>query len=170
MAIVRQKKEKIIKDLFEQIEKARMIIFVNFHGLNTIATRKLRMLIRSSAGAYQVAKKTLIKKTLGKFNFSGIMPNLAGEIGVIFGGSDIISLTKNLAKFIKEHKELAISGGVLENKFIGPKMVVEIAALPSREVLLAKLVYTLNSPLRRLVGGLEGNLQKFIVIISQIKK
>lgn len=170
MPVTRQKKESILKELNEQFEKARLVIFVNFHGLNTAATTKLRRLVKTGNGLYQVAKKTLIKKTFEKFNLSGIMPDLSGEIGIIFGSGDITELAKNLAKFIKEHKELTVSGGILESGFIGPKMVAEIAALPTKEILLAKLVYTLNSPLRRLVGGLEGNLQKLVIIISQIKK
>ena len=170
MSITRQKKETILKDLAEQIKKAQMIIFVNFHGLNTAATRKLRNLIRLSAGKYQVAKKTLIKKALEKLDVSGIIPSLQGEIGVITGGDDVTALTKNLVKFIKEHKELVISGGILENNFIGPKMVSELATIPSREILLAKLAYTLNSPARRLVGAMGGDLRKFVMILSQISR
>jgi large subunit ribosomal protein L10 len=172
MAVSRQKKELILNDLNEQFKKARMIVFVNFHGLNTTASRKLRKLMRVSSARFFVAKKTLIKKALEKFNFSGVMPDLEGEVGLIFNHAEkeIIGLAKNLVKFIKEHKELSVLGGITENGFIESKMVSDLAAIPSREILLAKLVYTLNSPLSRLVGGLKGNLQKFIVIIGHIKK
>jgi len=172
MAVSRQKKESILKNLNEQMEKARMIVFVNFHGLSTVASRKLRTLARASFAKYLVAKKTLIKKALEKNKISGAMPQLEGEIGLIFasGENEIFNLAKNLVKFIKEHKELSVIGGIMENKFIEKKMVSELASIPSREALLTKLVYTLNSPLRRLVGGLEGNLRKFIIIISQMKK
>jgi len=83
---------------------------------------------------------------------------------------EITNLAKNLIKFIKEHKELSVVAGIMEKEFIEPKTVSDLATIPSREVLLSKLVYTLNSPLRRLVGSLNGNLQKFIIVISQIKK
>ncbi len=172
MAVSRQKKESILKDLTEQIKKARMIIFVNFHGLNNAATRKMRNLMRAGSAQYKVAKKTLIKKALGDFKVSGGMPDLGGEVGLIFAQAEeeVANTAKIIAKFIKEHKELSILGGILENKFIENKIISELAVIPSREVLLAKLVYTLNSPLQRLVGGLEGNLKKFVMIISQIKK
>jgi len=149
-----------------------MVVFVNFHGLGTAATRKLRNIARAGSAQYKVAKKTLIKKALGDFKVSGEIPDLSGEVGLIFAQAEdkIIEIAKNLAKFIKEHKELSILGGIMENKFIEKKMVFELAVIPSREVLLAKLAYTLNSPLRRLVGGLEGNLQKFVIVISKIKK
>jgi large subunit ribosomal protein L10 len=184
MAVTRQKKESILKDLAEQIKKARMIVFINFHGLSTSATQKLRNLMRAGFAQYKVAKKTLIKKALGDSGISGEIPDLGGEVGLIFvqgeeparnashsdAGGEIANIAKNIAKFIKEHKELSILGGILENKFIEKKMISELAVIPSREVLLANLVYALNSPLRRLVGGLEGNLQKFVIVISKIKK
>ena len=147
-----------------------MVIFVNFHGLSTTATRKLRTLLRVTSSQYKVAKKTLIKKAMETLNVVGDMPNLEGEIALIFGADNLPVIAKNLVKFIKEHKELKISGGILENKFIGSKMVSELAVIPTREVLLAKLVYVINSPIRGLVVTLNGPMRNFISVLSQIKK
>lgn len=148
-----------------------MLVFVNFHGLNTAASRKLRVLMSQSAAKYKVAKKTLIRKALEKTGISGILPDLQGEIGIIFSsGETLIDIAKNLVKFIKEHKNLAIVGGMLENRFIGPKMVTELSAIPSREVLLAKLVYVINAPCQGLVVTLNGVMRKFVSALSQIKK
>ncbi len=167
MAVSRQKKESILNDLAEEIKKSSFVVFVNFHGLNTAAARKLRLTMKNAGAKYQVAKKTLIKKALEKHKFSGNLPGLEGEIGVIFGSGEIIAAAKNLIQFIKEHKELAVSSAIMEKEIVGPKIISEIASIPSREILLSKLVYALNSPLSRLVGGLKGNLQKFVLIISQ---
>ena len=147
-----------------------MVIFVNFHGLSTTATRKLRTLLRVTSSQYKVAKKTLIKKAMETLNVVGDMPNLEGEIALIFGADNLPVIAKNLVKFIKEHKELKISGGILENKFIDSKMVSELAVIPTREVLLAKLVYVINSPIRGLVVTLNGPMRNFISVLSQIKK
>lgn len=170
MPITRQKKETILQNLTEQFKKAQMVIFVNFHGLSTTATRKLRNLLRITSAQYKVAKKTLIKKAMETLNVVGDMPNLEGEIALIFGADNFPAIAKNLIKFIKENKEMAVSGGILENKFIGSKLISELAAMPSREVLLAKLVYIINSPRQRLVGALQSDLRKFINILSQIKR
>jgi len=170
MATTRQKKETILQGLAGQFKEAQMVIFVNFHGLSTAATRKLRKLLRTTGSQYKVAKKTLIKKAMETLNVIGDMPNLEGEIALIFGADNLPTVAKSLIKFIKENKEMAISGGILENKFIGSKMVSELAAIPTREILLAKLVYVINSPRQRLVGALGGDLRKFANILSQIKK
>ncbi len=168
MAVTRQKKETILQGLSGQFKEAQMVIFVNFHGLSTTATRKLRTLLRVTGSQYKVAKKTLIKKAMEALNVIGDMPNLEGEIALIFGADNLPVIAKSLIKFIKEHKELTISGGILENKFIGSKMVSELATIPTREVLLAKLVYVINSPRQRLVGALGSDLRKFVNILSQI--
>ena len=99
------------------------------------------------------------------------MPDLEGEIGMIFSPAEsFMDIAKNLAKFIKEHKELVVSGGILEEKLIGPKMVSELAAIPSREILLAKLVYIINAPRRGLVVTLSGAMRNFVSVLSQIRK
>ncbi len=170
MPITRQKKEIILQGLAGQFKEAQMVIFVNFHGLSTTATRKLRTLLRITGAQYKVAKKTLIKKAMEALNVVGDVPNLEGEVALIFGADNLPIIAKNLVKFIKEHKEWKISGGILENKFIGSKMVSELAAIPTREVLLAKLVYVINSPRQRLVGALGGDLRKFVNILSQISR
>ena len=170
MATTRQKKETILQGLTGQFKEAQMVIFVNFHGLSTAATRKLRKLLRTTGSQYKVAKKTLIKKAMEALNVVGDTPNLEGEIALIFGADNLPTVAKSLIKFIKENKEMAISGGILENKFIGSKMVSELAAIPTREILLAKLVYVINSPRQRLVGALGGDLRKFANILSQIRK
>jgi len=170
MATTRQKKETILQGLTGQFKEAQMVIFVNLHGLSTAATRKLRKLLRTTGSQYKVAKKTLIKKAMETLNVIGDMPNLEGEIALIFGADNLPTVAKSLIKFIKENKEMAISGGILENKFIGSKMVSELAAIPTREILLAKLVYVINSPRQRLVGALGGDLRKFANILSQIRK
>lgn len=171
MAVSRQKKESILKDLIERFKKSPFIVFVNFHGLNTVASRKLRVLARRSAAKYQVAKKTLIKKSLGEFKFSGEAPGLEGEIGIIFASAEkATEIAKNLVKFIKEYKELAVNGGIFENRFVGPKIVSELSVIPSREELLAKLVYIINSPIQRMVVTLNGPMRNFVNVLSQIKK
>ncbi len=170
MAITRSKKESILKDLGEQIKKAQMVVFVNFHGLNTAATRKLRSLLRAGSNKYQVAKKTLIKKALENFKISGEEPRLEGETALIFGKEDAVGIAKSIFNFIREHKELSVLGGIFDRKYIEPEKISDFSRIPSREVLLSKLAYTVVSPLQRLVGAMQGNLRNFVNVISQIKK
>lgn len=169
VAISKQKKEEILKDLQENLKKAKDVIFVNFHGLNVSATNELRKLLRNLKVKYLVAKKTLIKKAFDSINFAGDMPELEGEIALAFSSDDPIVLARELKQFAKNHK-IKFLGGVFENKYIDSNTVIMLANIPPREVLLAQFVNIINSPIQGTVVTLNGIITKFVRILSEIKK
>jgi large subunit ribosomal protein L10 len=170
MAITKQKKEQIVGDLKTLVEKAKIIVFVNFHGLNNALSQDLRRLMSESDAKYLVAKKTLTKRVLDEFKFSGDIPSLDGELALVFGSGEITAPVKALAKFGKEHKEVSMLGGVFENSFVGKETISEIANLPSREVLIAQVVGMINAPRSGLVGTLSGVMGNFVNVLRQINK
>jgi large subunit ribosomal protein L10 len=95
--------------------------------------------------------------------------NLIGEIAVIFGLSDEILPTKIVYQFSKENKNLKILGGILEKSFVGPEKIEELAALPSKEELLAKLIGNIFAPVQNLVYLLKSIPQSLIFVLNQIQ-
>ena len=91
MAISRQKKEEILKNLREDIKQAGIIVFVNFHGLSVLRATELRRVLRQIGAKYVVAKKTIIKKAFEKSGFSGELPELEGEIALAFSKEDPVA-------------------------------------------------------------------------------
>jgi large subunit ribosomal protein L10 len=170
MSITRQKKGEILKDLEENFKKAKIIVFVNFHGLNVSAAAELRKLLREIGVKYLVAKKTLIKKALEGFGFGGELPKLEGEISLAFSESDPIISAKTLEQFAKKNKTIKLLGGIFENKYIGSEILVMLANIPPREVLLGQLVNVINSPIQGLVVTLNRVMENFLNVLSQIKK
>lgn len=170
MAITRQKKEQILKNVKDGLKKAKLVVFVNFHGLNVEAANELRKLLKNVGVGYLVAKKTIIKKAFEQFKFEGEMPNLEGEIALAVSDGDAIVQAKELQQFAKKTKKISLIGGIFENKYIGAETVVMLANIPSREVLLGKFVNIINSPLQGLVGTLQGNIRNLVSVLSQIKK
>jgi large subunit ribosomal protein L10 len=170
MSVARTQKEEILNELQIGLKTAKIVIFVNFHGMGVAVSTKLRKLLREAGVKYVVAKKTLIKKALGITNIKGEIPNLEGEIAIAFSDKDSIELTKILEKFAKENKILQFAGGVYENGYISPSLVKELANIPSREILLGKLVYVISSPQRGLVVTLNGVIRNLVGVLSQIKK
>ncbi len=168
--ITKDQKQEILKDLEAGFKKAKVIIFVNFHGLSVSASTKLRKLLREIDVKYTVAKKTLIKRALGAINPSGEMPKLDGEIAIAFSENDPIAPAKALDKFAKENKMVTFAGGIYENGYIGPGLVTELASIPSREILLGKLIYVISSSQRGLVVTLNGVIRNLVGVLSQIKK
>lgn len=169
MAITKQKKEDILKELNDWVKKAKVVVFVNFHGLTNVLSQELRRLMRGSEARYLVAKKTLVKKVLDEAGFSGEMPVFDGELGLVFGEGDVVSPVKNLFKFTKAHAEVVMVGGVLSKSYLDKTSVIKLAELPSREVLLAQFLGVANSPVRGLVGVLSGAQRNLVNVLSQIK-
>lgn len=169
MAITKQKKEKILKELKENLKDSQAVVFVNFHGLSVSSNNELRRMLRKIGTKYTVAKKTLIKKALEDFKFSGELPDLAGEIALAFSINDPLVPIKELKNFSRK-TGIKLVGGIFENKFIDNKTVLEIADIPSREILLGQFVNVINSPIQGMVVALSGITRNFVSVLNQIKK
>lgn len=170
MALTKQKKEEILKELKDWVKKSKVVIFVNFHGLSNVLVQELRRLIKQADARYLVAKKTLIKKALDEFKFSGNLPDFEGEVALVFGEEDQVAPAKTLQKFSKEHEEIKFLGGILDGSFLEKESIVRLATLPSKEVLIARFLNVINSPRSGLVGVLSGVQRNLLNVLNQIKK
>ena len=168
MAITRAKKEEIIKDLHQKAEKAKMAIFVNFHNLSASGMAKLRKEFRGIGADFKVAKKTLLKRVLNAFGYSGEMPELKGESAVVFGHEESAEPAKIIKNFVKSGQALSIEGGIFGGKYVLADFIERLAALPSREILLAQTIGLMSSPIRGLVGVAGGPIRNLVGIIYQL--
>ncbi|KKT24353.1 MAG: 50S ribosomal protein L10 [Candidatus Nomurabacteria bacterium GW2011_GWF2_43_8] len=149
MALLKSKKEEIIKGLEKAIKDSSSLVFVNFHGLKVNDETKLRRSLRDQGVGYKVGRKTLLRRALeGKAE--GEIPELPGEIAVAFS-KDATAGAREIYNFQKTHAGLLnILGGIFEGKFVSGTFMEEIARIPSREILLSKLAFLLKSPMQRL--------------------
>jgi large subunit ribosomal protein L10 len=170
MAITKEKKKKILEDLKEKIERQKIMIFIDFTGIKSKDLFSLRRKLKELGNEMKVAKKTLINLALKEKNLDVIdVRKILGEIAVIFGVKDEISSAKTVYEFSKENKNLKILGGILEKKFIGPERIEELAKLPTKEELLAKLVSELSAPISNFVYLLKSIPQSLVFVLSQIQ-
>lgn len=137
MALTRQKKLEILKDLQERIGRASVLLFANFHGLNVLKTRELRNLLRDKGIEYKVAKKTLLQKVFQEGNVNLDAEALKGEIAVVFGYDDPLEAVKRVWQFRKgNEKVFSVLAGVYsarggsvfggENKVLDSKFAIEL--------------------------------------------
>jgi len=149
MPLLKSKKEEMIKDIEKAVKESESVVFVNFHGISAGDETVLRRDLRNQNVAYRVSRKTLLKRALsGKAE--GELPELSGEVAIAYG-ADQIAPAREIYNFQKAHKGiLNILGGIFEGKFVGGEKMTEIAMIPSREILLSKLVFLLKSPMQRL--------------------
>lgn len=159
MAITKAKKQDILRKLEEVKDSSESIVFVSFKGLSVSDTTAMRADLREKGVGYFVAKKTLMKRAFGEA-FEGSMPELDGEIAVAYS-SDAVAPAQNIKDFAGKHKDnLAIVGGVFEGVFKTREEMVEIASIPSLDVLRGMFVNVINSPIQGLVIGLNAIAEK----------
>jgi large subunit ribosomal protein L10 len=157
--LLKSKKAEIIKDLEGVIKDAESLVFVNFHGLKVSDETMLRRDLRSGGVGYKVSRKTLLARAL-KGKAEGEVPELAGEVAIAYSKDEIAS-PREVYNFQKTHKGmLNILGGIFEGKFITADKMIELAMIPSREVLLSKLAFLLKSPMQRLAIAVGEVAQK----------
>lgn len=152
----KSKKVEIIKDIEGAIKDSQSVVFVNFHGMNVANETLLRRDLRNNGVNYKVSRKTLLKRALfGKAE--GEVPELSGEVAIAYSKDEIAS-SREIYNFQKAHKNIInILGGIFEGKFINKEKMMEIAMIPSREVLYAQFVNLINSP-----------IQRFAVVLNEI--
>ena len=147
--LLKSKKEEMIRGLEATIKDSKSIVFVNFHGLKVSDETILRRVLRSGGVGYKVSRKTLLHRAL-KGKAEGEIPELAGEVAIAYSKDEIAS-PREVYNFQKTHKGvLNILGGIFEGKFASGAYMTELAMIPSKEVLLAKLAFLLKSPMQRL--------------------
>lgn len=146
--LLKSKKEEMIKDLENSISSSESVVFVNFHGMKVHDETMLRKELRDQGVGYKVSRKTLLKRALaGKA--TGELPELGGEVGMAFS-KDASASAREVYNFQKNHKiALNILGGIFGGKFVDGTYMMEIATIPSKEVLLSKLAYLFKSPMQR---------------------
>lgn len=169
MAKTREQKAETLSSLREKFRDAKALVFANFAGLKAKDIEELRAKVRQSGMYYTVAKKTLMKKAGEDAGITGFQPKiLPGSVGVL-ACPDEVSGAKLLDVFRKDHDALKILGGILEKKFIDAVRVLELAKLPGRSELLARLAGSLNAPISGLVNVLSGNLRGLVNVLNAIK-
>jgi len=174
MAKTRDQKKQEIKALEEKISQAKSIIFTSYTGLNVSALEELRVKFREQGVEYQAARKRLIDLALdnNKLEHDSVK-GLDGSIAVAFGMADEVSPARIAKDFIKGHETFSIRAGLLKVgeswRYLSETEVMNLANLPSREQLLAKMVGSIKAPISGFVNVLAGNLRGLVNVLNAIK-
>ncbi len=166
----RVSKDKMIGEIEKEI-KSRPVLFVAQHGtISASALDKLRAKLRASDTRYLVVKNTLGKKALERANLKNLGETLNGACGIAFSSGDIIASSKVLVDFAKENETFKIQSAFFNGEMVGADKVKVLASLPSKEVLIARVVGTVKAPLSRFVGVLSGTIRKIVTVLDAAAK
>jgi len=166
--LTKVQKKKVIDDLADKIKRQQVLIFTDAKGIKVNEIQKLRRELKKAEAEYKVAKKTLVNLAFKKENKELDMSQFAGSLALTFAYKEPISVIKILNNFSKTNESLKILGGLMEDRFLTIEEVKELAKIPSREELLAKLVWSIKSPISGLVNVLEGNIRNLVGVLNAI--
>ncbi|MEK7158361.1 MAG: 50S ribosomal protein L10 [Patescibacteria group bacterium] len=171
MPKTRQEKEAMLKELEEQFDASKSVVFSSTTGLTVKESTQMRRDLRVQGVSHIWSKKTLLKRVIEKRNLPVNVDAMNGAVVVSFGLTDEVAPAKVLYGFRKDHEEqIAFYGGILEGKFIDSEQVIQLAQLPSREELLARMVGSIHAPVSGFVNVLAGTLRSFVQVLGSIKE
>jgi large subunit ribosomal protein L10 len=164
----RQKKEKIVAELLEKVNRAKGFVFTGYQGLTHKQLEGLKKAVKVLDADFVATKNRLILKAMeGKVKVEGELKNATATL-FLYG--DPVMPLKELAKMIKELNLPSIKFGILDGVRMTSDELLKLSTLPSREILLTQLVYGLKSPISGLHRALNWNLQKLVMTLKAIEK
>lgn len=166
MPLSKAQKQKIIDEIREKIDRQKAMVFSDFTGLKVKDMSTLRKKMKAQNCELKVVKKTLISLVLKEKKFAADLKKIQGEIALGFGYKDEVSPFKIIYDFSRDKEHLKILGGLIGKEFYQKEKAIELAQLPSREELMAKIFYTTKYPL----FGLFNMLQRSLNILNPVVK
>lgn len=164
----RAQKEALCGELHEKFGKATVAIFTHFSGIPVEDLRVLRREIRNAGGEFRVVKNSVARRAAQGTDIALASSAFEGPVAVTLGYGDPILPAKVLSAFVKKTEKLRIRGGVVEGRACEAAQIVSIASLPSREVLLGRLVSRLNAPPTQLAQSLQAIIASFARGLSAV--
>lgn len=145
------------------------VILSDYRGLNVQQMADLRGRLRAAEVELQVVKNTLARRAAVDTAFADLIDHFVGPTSVAFTEGDAVAMAKAIADYAKVEPKLEIRAGLVEGQVLTPAQVTALAELPPREVLLARALASLQSPIAGLVGVLQGVQRQFLYVLQAIK-
>ncbi|MCD2347431.1 MULTISPECIES: 50S ribosomal protein L10 [Clostridium] len=155
----RQLKEEKIAEIKEKMDKAQALILVKYQGLNVEEDTALRKQLREAGVEYKVYKNTLASRAAKELGHESITKYFEGPVAVAMGYDDVTAPARILNDFAKDHKALELIGGLVNGEEFDTNKVKELASVPPKEVLIAKLL-----------GSFKAPLSKFAYLLSAVQE
>jgi large subunit ribosomal protein L10 len=171
MPLSRNTKEEILGGYEEAMASAEHAFVMGFKGITVNQVNELRSKVRKSGGQYVVIKNTLARRAVSGKPLDQVKEHFTGPTAVAYSLEDPVALAKVLTDFAKDAPVIEFKGGLVEGRPIAANQVKEIASLPGRQELLAKLLFLMQSPIQRFVQVLAASgPQRLAIVLDQVAK
>ena len=155
-----EQKKALVEDLADKLSRCASSVLVKYEGITVDQDTKMRAALRNAGVEYTVIKNTLIGKACDKTGFEGLKSNLEGMNAIAISFDDPIAPAKILKEYAEKVETFEIRGGILEGAVVDAATVNELADIPPREVLVAKLLGSIQSPLYKFAYVLQAIIDK----------
>ena len=170
MALSRAKKEELVATYQEHLTVAPHAFILGYKGVSVPQVTELRAKVRQVGAGYMVVKNRLALRAIEGQPLDELKDQFHGPTAVAYSNDDPVALAKTLTEFAKDVPVMEFKGGLLNGHLVEADQIKEIANLPSREELLAKLLYLLQSPVTRFVRVLSAIPRDFAVVLSEVAR
>ncbi|PYQ71903.1 MAG: 50S ribosomal protein L10 [Acidobacteria bacterium] len=170
MAVTRADKEQELHQLEQAFKGSETAILVDYKGLTVPQVTDLRRQIRGAKAGYKVVKNTLAKRALKGTRFAALEKYFEGTTAVAYTATDPVALAKTLTTFVKTAPTLTIKAAVVQGTSVAPAGITDLANMPSKPELYARLLGTMQAPMVNVVRVLRAAPQDFMNVLSQIEK
>ncbi|HEY5932874.1 MAG TPA: 50S ribosomal protein L10 [Nitrospira sp.] len=161
------KKEEELNQLKKDLAEAKNLIVAQFKGITVEQDTDLRSKVRATNSKYRVVKNTLAKIAAKGTPAEKIADALKGSTSIAYNSSDPVALAKALTAYAKANPVFVFKTGMVEGRVVNLNDLNAIAALPSKEELIAKLLFVLNAPAQRIAVATNGVARNLAVVIGQ---
>lgn len=162
-------KVELVAELRELVGQTKAAILADYRGLSVAEMTELRKKLRETDAEFRVVKNTLFKRAA-----DGLMPvdqldaHLSGPTAIGFAKSDPVGTAKVMLDYVQAHKAMSLKAGVMDGRVLGLSQLEALSKTPPREVLIAQMLGSLQSPISGFVGTLGGIISNFVFTLQAV--
>ena len=166
----KQEKTQEIEALRSALESRPPTFVLAYRGLSVNQVSALRKKVRATASRYRVVKNRLALRVIKGTPYEGLAPHFEGPTAIAYSSKDPSALAKALEEFTKENQGFQIKAGLIDGRLVDPQTIKTLASLPTREVLVARLLSVLNGPMVRLVTVMKAPARNLVRALDEIAR
>ena len=166
----KEQKAEQVELLTEKLKRAKVAVLTDYRGLTVSQLQELRGRLRGGQVEYRVVKNTLARRAAEAAGYPALESELKGPVAIALGYEDLSLPPRLINEFVRSTRlKVEVVGGLVEGRVVNRDQIKQLADLPSREVLIAQLLGTLQSPVAQLVGIMQTPVQQLVGALNAYK-